>query len=103
MMTWMNYIRIYFENVDFLGFLAATLSAIALFPQIHQIWVTRSAKDISLGMLVLLLSGSIVQMIYAVLTHQIPVIVTNCISISLRTLVLGCKMYMDWRASQKIP
>jgi|LauGreDrversion4_2_1035121.scaffolds.fasta_scaffold208412_1 MtN3 and saliva related transmembrane protein len=103
MMTWLNYIEIYFAHVDFLGFLAATLSAIALLPQIHQIWVTRSAKDISFSMLALLLSGSIVQMIYAVLTHQIPVIVTNFISISLRTLVLGCKIYMDWRASQKRP
>ncbi|MBM3631817.1 MAG: PQ-loop repeat-containing protein [Alphaproteobacteria bacterium] len=101
MMKVLDYLRIYFEHVDFLGFLAATLSAIALLPQIHQIWVTRSAKDISFGMLALLLSGSIVQMIYAVLTHQIPVIVTNCISITLRTLVLGCKLYMDWRASQK--
>ncbi len=103
MTTWIDSLWMYFEQVDFLGFLAATLSAIALLPQIHQIWVTRSAKDISFGMLALLLSGSIVQMIYAVLTHQIPVIVTNSISISLRTLVLGCKIYMDWRASQKSP
>ncbi len=102
MTTWIDYLWIDFEQVDYLGFLAATLSAVALLPQIHQIWVTRSAKDISFGMLALLLSGSIVQMMYAVLTHQIPVIVTNCISISLRTLVLGCKIYMDWRASQKI-
>lgn len=105
MSTWMNYLPINSDGYefDFLGFLAATLSAVALVPQIRQIWVTRSAKDISFGMLALLLSGSIVQMIYAILTYQLPVIITNGISITLRTLVLGCKIYMDWRASQKTP
>lgn len=80
-----------------IGYCAATLSTLALFPQIYQIWVTRSAKDISFLMLAFLLTSSIIQLIYALLTKQYPVILTNCISISLRSLVLGCKIYMDRR------
>ena len=80
-----------------IGYFAATLSAVALIPQIYQIWTTRSARDVSFGMLASLLTSSIIQLIYAVLTGQYPVILTNCISITLRSLVLGCKVYMDRR------
>lgn len=99
----MNYFFSIFKGTDIIGFLAATLSAIALLPQIHQIWVTRSAKDISFAMLALLLTSSIIQLVYAILTHQIPVILTNCISISLRAMVLGCKIYMDRRGLESKP
>jgi MtN3 and saliva related transmembrane protein len=80
-----------------IGYFAAILSAVALIPQIHQIWTTRSARDVSFGMLASLLTSSIIQLIYGVLTEQNPIILTNCVSITLRSLVLGCKVYMDRR------
>ena len=90
------------SNIDqAIGYVATTLSTIALLPQIHRIWVTRSAKDISFSMLALLLISSIIQLIYGVLIEKTPIILTNCISISIRSMVLGFKIYADWRASHK--
>ncbi len=82
---------------DWLSGTAITLSAIALIPQIYQIYTTRSARDVSFAMLAMLLSTSILQLAYGILTGKngLPIVITNSISISLRLLVLLCKVYMD--------
>lgn len=80
---------------DVIGHVATILSTLALLPQIFRIWKTRSAKDISIGMCLLLLIASSTQCVYGVLTNSRPIIMTNAISIALRALVLLCKIYMD--------
>jgi MtN3 and saliva related transmembrane protein len=94
----------YFQNTDtdiiintFISTTAITLSAIALVPQIYQICTTRSARDVSFSMLAMLLTVSVMQLCYGILTGQngLPLIITNSISISLRLMVLVCKVYMD--------
>jgi MtN3 and saliva related transmembrane protein len=90
---------------DFISTTAITISAVALIPQIYQIWTTRSAKDVSLGMLSMLLIISIIQLCYGILTgkHGLPIIITNGISISVRLMVVICKLYMDYMDRKNHP
>jgi len=49
--------------IKLLGFAAATCTTVAYAPQFIKVWKTRSARDISLGMfLVMLLAGGILVM-----------------------------------------
>jgi MtN3 and saliva related transmembrane protein len=86
---------------DVIGHIATILSAAALLPQIFRIWKTRSAKDISIGMCFLLLMASSIQCVYGYLIGALPIIMTNAISIVLRTWVLVFKIYMDAQNKQE--
>ena len=44
-----------FNHIDLFGFLAALLTTIAFLPQLYKTWETKSADDVSLIMLILLI------------------------------------------------
>ena len=45
------------DVVTLVGLLAGTLTTIAFIPQLQQTWRTRSAQDVSLGMLLTFVTG----------------------------------------------
>ena len=81
----MNYVNI-------IGFTAGTLTTIAFVPQVIKIWKTKSAKDISLGMFVILCTGISLWVVYGILVKSLPVVVANAMSLAFALSILVLKV-----------
>jgi len=65
------------DYVDIIGLTAGAMGGISLFPQVLKILKTKSTKDISREML-LLLGGSIfLWLVYGILLNNLPIIIAN--------------------------
>lgn len=73
--------------IEALGYLGAFLTAITFIPQVYKTWQTKKAGDLSLMMLLIVLTSCIVWLTYAVALMLWPVIIANSI-IGILSLVL---------------
>jgi MtN3 and saliva related transmembrane protein len=71
-----------------LGLSAGVLTSISSLPQLIKIIKEKEAKDVSLKMLLILLSGVALSTVYGILKKDVPVIATNCLSFLLTTVVV---------------
>ena len=62
------------------GLLAGTLTTIAFIPQLQQTWRTRSANDVSLGMLLTFITGVFLWLNYSLMLDALPIILANLIT-----------------------
>ena len=60
------------DQVTLIGLLAGTLTTIAFIPQLQQTWRTRSAQDVSLGMLLTFVTGVFLWLIYGIMLGALP-------------------------------
>jgi MtN3 and saliva related transmembrane protein len=65
----------------FIGLIAATLTTIASMPQAIKTIRTKSTKDLSLGMYVMLITGVVVWLIYGLLVKDTPIILSNFVTL----------------------
>jgi len=77
--------------VDFIGYLAALLSAITFAPQVYQAYQTKSVGDLSWGMLWIVFTSVICWLIYGIVKGLLPVIIANCIVIVLSGVLIYFK------------
>src|SRR5437868_6740058 len=77
--------------VQLVDFLAATLTALAFVPQVLKAWQTRSAGDLSVGMLLTQASGVGLWIVYGVTIESMPIILANAVTLTLTILLLGFK------------
>ncbi len=80
------------ENTTVLGLLAGTLTTISFLPQVIQTWKSKSAKDISLGMFVTFCAGVFLWLLYGIVIHDLPVIITNFVTLILASSILWMKL-----------
>ena len=80
-----NYISIF-------GFLAALLTTMAFLPQLYKTWVTKSADDVSLIMLIFFITGLICWIIYGISINSIPILVANIITFIFNYSILILKI-----------
>ena len=73
--------------IEALGYLGAFLTAITFIPQVYKTWQTKKAGDLSLMMLLIVLTSCVVWLTYAIALMLWPVIIANSI-IGLLSLVL---------------
>ncbi|MFM9156381.1 MAG: SemiSWEET family sugar transporter, partial [Dolichospermum sp.] len=52
------------DFITILGLVAGVLTTVAFLPQMFQIWLTKSAKDVSFVMLIIFMSGLCLWLIY---------------------------------------
>jgi MtN3 and saliva related transmembrane protein len=71
-----------------LGLSAGVLTSISSLPQLIKIIKEKEAKDVSLKMLLILLSGVALWTVYGILKKDVPIIATNCLSFALTTVVV---------------
>jgi len=76
-----------------LGLLAGALTTTAFLPQLIKTWKTRSADDVSLGMLLTLCAGIILWIVYGVSIHDLPLIVANAVTFILAFTILCLKLH----------
>lgn len=80
------------ELIDILGLFAGTLTTIAFLPQLYQTWKSKSAKDVSLVMMITFCCGLFLWLIYGLAINAIPVIVSNAVTLFLALLILLLKI-----------
>jgi MtN3 and saliva related transmembrane protein len=79
--------------VDFIGYLAGLLAMISFIPQVIKTIQSRSAKDLSLAMLLLTFATNVLYLIYGIAQHLMPIIVM----ISVMSCVVLVQIALTWR------
>lgn len=78
--------------IEIVGFAAATLTTIAFLPQLLRILKTRSAKDVSAVMYLVMFAGIILWLIYGFHIHSLPVLAANIVSFIFVVAILLLKL-----------
>ena len=77
--------------IQILCLAAGTITSITFLPQVLQIWKTKSAKDLSLQMLLLLILGVTMWLTYGLLVKDTAIIYTNSMVLVMSLLMLYFK------------
>lgn len=81
------------DIVTALGLVAGTLTTAAFVPQVVRTWKTKSAKDLSLPMLVSFTTGVLCWLIYGIWIDSLPIIFTNGFTFFLAGINLMLKIH----------
>jgi MtN3 and saliva related transmembrane protein len=73
--------------VENIGYIGSLLTSITFIPQVYKSWKSKSVGDLSIAMIVIVISSTIVWLIYGYLISSGPVLVANTVVLIL-TLVL---------------
>lgn len=76
------------EYATYIGIFAGICTCISLLPQLVKIIKEKKAEDISYGMLFILLVGVGGWIWYGLLKDDLPIIITNCLSLLINLLVI---------------
>jgi len=85
--------------VTTIGFVAGALTTIAFWPQLRRTWMTKSADDVSLGMLLTFTTGVLLWLVYGLLLKSWPIILTNLITFVLTVAILILKLWFRRQAT----
>jgi len=80
------------DSITILGLIGGTFTTASFFPQVLKTWKTRSTKDVSSGMFILLSVGITFWIAYGLKIGSVPVIAANSISLVLTLAMLGMKL-----------
>ena len=84
------------EFITILGLVAATLTTSAFIPQLIKIWKSKSAKDVSLQMLITFCIGVSLWLIYGIYLQSLPVILANLLTLIFNLIILWLKIKYEW-------
>lgn len=77
---------------EILGLAAGTITSITFLPQVIRIWKTRSVKDISMLMMVLLVLGTSCWLTYGLLMKDTAIIYTNIMVMAMSLIMFYFKI-----------
>lgn len=80
------------DAISLLGYLAGTLTTLAFLPQLIKVIQTRSTKDISLLMFIVITIGISLWLIYGILITSPPIIVANLVTLAIASMILYFKL-----------
>jgi len=80
------------ELVELVGGIAAVLTTISFLPQVLKAWRSRSARDVSLAMLLLFLAGVLLWLCYGLALESLPLILANAVTAVLILAILAAKL-----------
>lgn len=78
--------------IEWVGLFGAFLSSVTFVPQVYKTWKTKSVEDLSMTMLLIILTSTIVWLIYAFNLVLWPVIICNSIVCVLSLLLIYFKL-----------
>jgi len=76
------------DKIQIIGIAAGVLTAISMLPQLIKIIKEKKAENISIIMLIVLISGLILWAVYGFLKMDWPIIITNCFSVMVNLLMV---------------
>ncbi|MCU0609471.1 MAG: SemiSWEET transporter [Chitinispirillaceae bacterium] len=80
------------QSIDIIGYASAVLTTSSFVPQVIRAIQTKSARDLSAMMIVLMTTGILGWLSYGIMIHALPIILANCISLILTLMLLACKI-----------
>lgn len=83
--------------MDWLGYVAATLTTASFVPQAWLTFRTRNVSGISLGMYSVFTLGVALWLVYGVLLQAWPLILANVVTLILASCILVMKISIDAR------
>ena len=79
------------DGIELIGHAGAFLTSVTFIPQVYKVWQTKSVNDLSLTMLFIILTSTIVWLIYAFALSLLPVILANSIVFVLDVMLIYFK------------
>ena len=80
------------QAIEILGLVAGTITSFTFLPQVIKIWQTKSAKDLSIMMLLLLMLGVVLWLIYGLVVMSAAIIYTNSMVLAMSLIMLYFKL-----------
>ena len=77
--------------IEIVGHFGAFLSSITFIPQVYKAWQTKSVGDLSLNMMLIVITSTVVWLVYGIALNLWPVIVANAIIFLLSALLIVFK------------
>ncbi|MFC4162882.1 SemiSWEET transporter [Epilithonimonas zeae] len=77
-------------NTELLGLIAGGITSIAMMPQLIKVIKEKNAKDISVVMLLVLITGLSLWVWYGMLQNELPIILSNGFSVLINLTLLIC-------------
>lgn len=78
--------------IEVAGYIGAFLSAITFMPQVYKAWQSKSVGDLSFWMILIVVTSTIVWLVYAFAIHSGPVIAANLVVLVLALMLLYFKL-----------
>lgn len=76
------------EYIQFIGIGAGILTSISMLPQLIKTFKEKKAEELSLLMILALIIGISGWIWYGILRDDLPIIITNCLSLLLNLILL---------------
>ena len=80
------------DIVETLGLAAGFLTTVAYVPQVAKIWRSKSARDVSLRTFAALTAGVGAWLVYGILKHDLPLVLSNAVTLVLAAAILAMKV-----------
>ena len=80
------------EFITISGLIAGALTTIAFLPQLIKTWKSKSAKDVSIEMLIVFSLGVFLWLIYGIYLNALPIILANLLTLIFNLIILGLKI-----------
>jgi len=81
--------------IDWIGYLAATLTTASFVPQAWLTFKTRDVSGISLGMYTAFTVGIALWLVYGILISVWPIVIANTITLLLAAGILGMRVWFS--------
>jgi MtN3 and saliva related transmembrane protein len=78
--------------IEVMGHVGAFLTSVTFVPQVYKVWKSRSANDLSLTMMLIVVTSTITWLIYAIALTLWPVILANGIVLFLSLVLIYFKL-----------
>lgn len=78
--------------IEAVGHFGAFLSSVTFIPQVYKAWQSRSVGDLSMTMMLIVLTSTVVWLVYGVALLLWPVIIANGIIFALSLLLIYFKL-----------
>lgn len=81
-------------DIEVLGLVAGGITSVAMMPQLIKVIKDKNAEDISVVMLLVLITGLSLWVWYGILQNELPIILSNSFSVLVNiTLLICCMMF----------
>jgi MtN3 and saliva related transmembrane protein len=80
------------DYINIIGLTAAALGGLSLFPQVLKVLKTKSTKDISREMFLILASSIFLWLVYGILMENLPIIIANFFGLIQALIILFFKI-----------
>jgi MtN3 and saliva related transmembrane protein len=86
---------------ELIGLLAGFCTTLSLVPQLHRMWRSKSAHDLSLAMFFVFGVGVVLWLLYGISIRSLAVISTNSVSLVLVVVIYSLALHYEHTGSPR--